>query len=599
MIGYINGKEVEFQENETVLSVAKRNGHFIPTLCEMADINHAPGTCRVCLVDMKRKNDPEHHIVTSCTTPMEEKMVIMTRTPKVREMQRLQVELLLADHNQDCASCIRHGNCELQDVAQFVGLQQTRYHYPHFYLQRSHDKSSPAVVRDMSKCIRCFRCVNVCREIQGVDALVITEKGLETEISVRDHLPLGESDCISCGQCILVCPVGALAEKNDIEEVQNYLYDSDIITVFQFAPAIRTALGEAFNIPAGTNVEGQIITALKKLGADVVLDTNFTADLVIMEEGSELLKRIKNRETLPMFTSCCPGWINYLEKNYPEMRDHISTTKSPQQCFGAIAKTYLAEKMDIDSRKMRVISIMPCTAKKGEAKRPEFIRDGRPEVDVVLTTREFNRLMKREGINLADLEPSDFDNQWMGNYSGAAAIFGTTGGVMEAAIRTVHKVVTGEELADVEFKAVRGMKNIREAEVNLGKGVGAVKVAAVHTLKAAARLVESIKSGESSYHFVEVMACPGGCMGGGGQPRSKHAYQASSMERQKGLYTIDKEAVYRQSHNNPLIQKLYEEYLEKPLGHKSHHLLHTNYIDRKRMVKHTMKDIWREIEDRI
>jgi len=599
MIGYINGKEVEFQENETVLSVAKKSGHFIPTLCEMADINHAPGTCRVCLVDIKRRNDPEHHIVTSCTTPMEESMAVMTRTPRVREMQRLQVELLLADHNQDCASCIRHGNCELQDVAQFVGLQQSRYHYPHFYLQRSMDRSSQAIVRDMSKCIRCLRCVNVCREIQGVDALVITEKGLATEISVRDHLPLGESDCISCGQCILVCPVGALAEKNDIEEVMNYLYDSDIVTVFQFAPAIRTALGEEFNIPAGTNVEGQIITALKKLGADVVLDTNFTADLVIMEEGSELLKRVKNHETLPMFTSCCPGWINYLEKNYPEMRDHISTTKSPQQCFGAIAKTYLAEKMGIDSRRMRVVSIMPCTAKKGEAKRAEFMRDGRQEVDVVLTTREFTRLMKREGINLAELSPSEFDNEWMGNYSGAAVIFGTTGGVMEAAIRTVHKIVTGEELYDMEFKALRGVENIREAQVDLGKGVGTVKVAVVHTLKAARKLVESIKSGESSYHFVEVMACPGGCMGGGGQPRSKHAYQASSIKRKEGLYSIDRGASVRQSHNNPLIQKIYDEYLEKPLGHKSHHLLHTSYTDRKRMVKHTMKEIWKEIEERI
>lgn len=599
MIGYINGKEVEFQENETVLSVAKQNGHFIPTLCEMADINHAPGTCRVCLVDIKRRNDPEHHIVTSCTTPMEESMAVMTRTPRVREMQRLQVELLLADHNQDCASCIRHGNCELQDVAQFVGLQQSRYHYPHFYLQRSMDRSSQAIVRDMSKCIRCFRCVNVCREIQGVDALVITEKGLATEISVRDHLPLGDSDCISCGQCILVCPVGALAEKNDIEEVMDYLYDSDIVTVFQFAPAIRTALGEEFNIPAGTNVEGQIITALKKLGADVVLDTNFTADLVIMEEGSELLKRVKNHETLPMFTSCCPGWINYLEKNYPEMRDHISTTKSPQQCFGAIAKTYLAEKMGIDSRSMRVVSIMPCTAKKGEAKRAEFVRDGRQEVDVVLTTREFTRLMKREGINLAELAPSDFDNEWMGNYSGAAVIFGTTGGVMEAAIRTVHKIVTGEELSDVEFKALRGVENIREAQVDLGKGVGTVKVAVVHTLKAARKLVESIKSGEASYHFVEVMACPGGCMGGGGQPRSKHAYQASSLKRKEGLYSIDRGASVRQSHNNPLIKKIYDEYLEKPLGHKSHHLLHTSYTDRKRMVRHTMKEIWKEIEERI
>lgn len=599
MIGYINGKEVAFQKNETVLSVAKQYGFFIPTLCEMADINHTPGTCRVCLVDIKRKNSPTHQIVTSCTTPMEEGMSVLTRTPKVREMQRLQVELLLADHNQDCASCIRHGNCELQDVAQFVGLQQTRYHYPHFYLQRTRDDSSPAIVRDMSKCIRCFRCVTVCREIQGVDALVITEKGLETEISVRDHLPLGESDCVSCGQCILACPVGALAEKDDTEEVLDYLYDPELVTVFQFAPAIRTAVGEEFNIAPGTNVEGQIITALKKLGADVVLDTNFTADLVIMEEGNELLKRVRDDDPLPMFTSCCPAWINYVEKRYPEIKSHVSTTKSPQQCFGAVAKTYLAEKMNIDPHKMRVVSIMPCTAKKGEAKRPEFQRDGRPEVDVVLTTREFARLMKREGIELAGLAPSDYDNQWMGDYSGAAVIFGTTGGVMEAALRTVHKVVTGEELAEIEFAPVRGLENIREAEVDLGASLGTVRVAVAHTLKAAGQLVEAVKSGAAAYHFVEVMACPGGCMGGGGQPRSKHAYQALRLERQQGLYDIDRARTVRQSHNNPLIHKLYDDYLGTPLGHKSHHLLHTTYRDRKRMVKHTMKEIWQEIEERV
>jgi ferredoxin hydrogenase gamma subunit len=598
MMGTINGKPVEFAENETILAVAKLNGHFIPTLCEMADINHTPGTCRVCLVDIKRQNDPEHQIVTSCTTPMEAGMAVLTRTPKVRQMQRLQVELLLADHNQDCAACIRHGNCELQDVAQFVGLQQTRYHYPHFYLNRSKDESSPSVVRDMSKCIRCFRCVNVCREIQGVDTLVITEKGLGTQISVRDHLPLGESDCVGCGQCILVCPVGALAEKNDIESVMDYLYDPSITTVFQFAPAVRTALGEDFNIPAGTNLEGQIITALKKLGADVVLDTKITADLVIMEEGNELLKRVKENGILPMFTSCCPAWVSYVEKQHPEMTPHISTTKSPQQCFGAMAKTYLAEKMGIDSARMRVISIMPCTAKKGEAKRPEFMTNGQPEVDAVLTTREFARLLKREGIHPWHLAPSGFDNPWMGDYSGAAVIFGATGGVMEAALRTVHKVVTGAELDPIEFQTLRGMEHIREADVDLGPAFGRVKVAVVHTLKAAEKLVPAVKSGTADYTFVEVMACPGGCMGGGGQPRSKHAYQASCDLRRQGLYDIDSQAQVRQSHNNPLIQKLYENFLGAPLGHKSHRLLHTAYKDRKRLIRHPMKEIWEEVENR-
>jgi ferredoxin hydrogenase gamma subunit len=598
MRGYINGKEVDFGADETILSVAKRSGQFIPTLCEMADLHHSPGTCRVCLVEMQRANGEGTRMVTSCTTPMEDGMRVFTRTPAVREKQRLQVELLLADHNQDCASCIRHGNCELQDVAQFVGLQQTRYHYPHFYQERTLDTSSPAITRDMSKCIRCLRCVTVCREIQGTDVLVITEKGLKTEISVRDKQPLGQSDCVSCGQCILVCPVGALAEKDDTETVIDYLYDSDITTVFQFAPAVRIALGEEFQMPSGANVEGQIITALKALGADVVLDTNFTADLVIMEEGTELLHRVRNSGHLPMFTSCCPGWINFAEKNFPELKEHISTTKSPQQCLGSLAKTYLAERMKLDPRRMRVISIMPCTAKKEEAGRPEFSRRGASDVDVVLTTREFARLLKREGLNLADLEPSAFDNPWMSDYTGAAAIFGTTGGVMEAALRTVYREVKGRELEQLDIKAVRGLENVREAEVELGEDLGTVKVAVVHGLKGARQLVEAIRTGEAYYHFVEIMACPGGCLGGGGQPRSKKAYQSSRAARREALYDIDRERGVRQSHLNPQILNLYAEFLEKPLSHRSHELLHTKYRARKRMVKHSMKEIWDEINER-
>jgi len=598
MIGTINGKPVEFSENETILQVAKRNGHFIPTLCEMADLDHTPGTCRVCLVEIQRRNGSGPQVVTSCNTPMEEGMAVLTRTSALREQQRLQVELLLADHNQDCAVCIRHGNCELQDVAQFVGLQQSRYRYPHFYEQRTRDDSSAAIVRDMSKCIRCLRCVKVCREIQGTDALVITEKGLATEISVRDSLPLGSSDCVACGQCILVCPVGALAERDDTETVIDYLYDPRIVTVFQFAPAIRVALGEAFRMPAGENVEGQIVTALKHLGADVVLDTNFTADLVIMEEGTELLHRIEKGGTLPMFTSCCPGWVTFAEKNYPEILPHISTTRSPQQCFGSMAKTYLAEGMGIDPKTMRVISIMPCTAKKEEARRPEFLQGDTPDVDVVLTTREFARLLEREGVDLSVLEPSAYDNPWMGDYTGAAAIFGTTGGVMEAALRTVHKVVTGDELEGIEFQPVRGNEKVREAEVDLKNGAPPVKVAVAHSLKAARQVAEMVLAGEAPYHFIEIMACPGGCMGGGGQPRSKKAYQASWEERQNALYAIDRQRAVRQSHNNPLIEKLYDDFLEKPNSHKAHELLHTTYRERKRIVKHTMKEIWQEIETR-
>ena len=596
MIGTINGKPVEFSENETILQVAKRYGHFIPTLCEMAGLDHAPGACRVCLVEIQRRNGSGPQVVTSCNTPMEEGMAVLTRTPALREQQRLQVELLLADHNQDCAVCIRHGNCELQDVAQFVGLQQSRYRYPHFYEQRTRDDSSQAIVRDMSKCIRCLRCVKVCREIQGTDALVITEKGLSTEISVRDGLPLGSSDCVACGQCILVCPVGALAERDDTEKVIDYLYDPRITTVFQFAPAVRVALGEAFRMPAGANVEGQIITALKHLGADVVLDTNFTADLVIMEEGTELLKRIETGGQLPMFTSCCPGWVTFAEKNYPEILPHISSTRSPQQCFGSMAKTYLADEMGIDPGSMRVVSIMPCTAKKEEAKRPEFIHEGTPEVDVVLTTREFARLLEREGINLSDLKPSAYDNPLMGDYSGAAAIFGTTGGVMEAALRTVCKVLTGHEMDGIEFQQVRGNDRIREAEVDLKNGAAPIKVAVAHSLKAARRMAEMVLQGDAPYQFIEIMACPGGCMGGGGQPRSKKAYQASWEERQNALYAIDRQRPVRQSHNNPLIAKLYDDFLDQPNSHQAHDLLHTTYRERKRTIKHTMKEIWQEIQ---
>ena len=598
MIGYINGREVSFDAEETILTVARRNSHFIPTLCEMADLNHTPGTCRVCLVEMRPAHQTGFQVVTSCTTPMTENAEVLTRTPKIRQMQRLQVELLLADHNQDCASCIRHGNCELQDVAQFVGLQQTRYHYPHFYERRTRDTSSPAVVRDMSKCIRCFRCVSICREVQGVDALVITEKGLETEISVRDGLPLGSSDCVGCGQCILVCPVGALAEKNDIETVLDCLYDPSVTTVFQFAPAVRTALGEEFGLAAGSNVEGKLITALKKLGADLVLDTNFAADLVIMEEGSELLKRLEKNTSLPMFTSCCPAWISYVEKNYPGLVGHLSTTKSPQQCFGAIAKSFLADKAGWAPEQMRVISVMPCTAKKGEAQRPEFIKNGLPEVDAVLTTRELARLLKREGIALGDLESGNFDNPWMGTYSGAAVIFGATGGVMEAAVRTVYKTVVGRELDQVVFEQVRGTDWIREACVDLGKANGSVRVAVVHTLKAADRILKALEAGQCDYQFVEVMACPGGCSGGGGQPRSKHVFQAGSHLRREGLYRIDRESPVRQSHNNPQILKLYKAFLGEPLGSRSHDLLHTRYRDRRKSVSRTMSEIWREIEER-
>ncbi len=596
MKAYINNIEVEFKENQTILEVARAYDQFIPTLCELADINHNPGTCRVCLVEAHWPDHPEPVLVTSCNTPLSEGMRVLTRTPWVREQQRLQVELLLADHDQDCATCIRHGDCELQDVAQFVGLRQTRYHIE-LHKHRTKDRSSHAVVRDMTKCIRCLRCVTVCREVQGVDAMVYNRQGVLAEIAMRDGLSHMDSDCVSCGQCIHVCPVGALAEKDDTERVVEYLFNPDIVTVFQFAPAVRVALGEEFGLEPGVNVEGRIISALRHLGADIVLDTNFAADLVIMEEGTELLNRVKlnnSKTPLPMFTSCCPAWINFAEKLYPEILPHISSTQSPQQCLGSMAKTYLAESMDISPKRMRVVSIMPCTAKKDECARTQFMHDGSPTVDVVLTTRELSRLLKREGINLAHVEESDYNDPFMGDYSGAAVIFGATGGVMEAAVRTVYKLVTGSELEGVDVMPIRGKDNLRQVSLDV-PGLGEVRLAVAHGLRAARQLTEGVLSGEIDCHFAEVMACPGGCMGGGGQPRYKKSYKHSLEGRLAGLYDIDKKRSVRQSHNNPQIQKLYKKYLDEPNSHKAHELLHTHYLNRKREIHRTMLEIWRQV----
>jgi ferredoxin hydrogenase gamma subunit len=590
----INGRSVDFAPQQTILETARAAGQFIPTLCELSDIGHTPGTCRMCIVEVTREGQDKPQLLTACDTPMEEGMVIRSRTTEVRQSQRLQMELLLADHNQDCASCVRHGDCELQDTAQFVGLKGTRFSNPDFFAGRCIDRTSVAIERDMTKCVRCQRCLAICRDVQGTDVLVFTGKGLRAEVGVRDSIAMGDSDCVSCGQCTLVCPVGALAEKDDTEQVIDYFYDPDIFTVVQIAPATRVALGEEFNMGRGANVEGKLISAFQQLGADVVLDTNFTADLVIMEEGNELLQRIEGGGTLPMFTSCSPGWVNWLEKNHPDMLDNLSTVKSPQQCFGAVAKTYLADRMNVDPAKMRVISIMPCTAKKEEAARPEFETDGRPDVDVVLTTRECARLLKREGIWLPGLADGQYNNEWMGLYSGAAEIFGTTGGVTEAAVRTVHFAVTGEELPTIEFNAIRGYDHMREANVYLGEK-GNIKVGVAHGLAAAKKMIARIKNGEADYTFIEFMGCPGGCMGGGGQPRIKKNYQSFWHERQKAIYKIDSEAPIRQSHNNPCIQRIYKEFLGEPLGHKSHELLHTSYRDRKVRVKHNMKTIWDEI----
>ena len=494
MKAFINGREVAFEANETILDVARRSDVFIPTLCELNDIDHAPGTCRVCLVEVDT-GEGEVHCLTACDTAMRDGWQVRTRTPRVQEMRQLQMEMIMADHHQDCASCPRNGNCELLPVANSVGLKQVRFHYTEGWENLEPDHGTQPVVYDRSRCIRCQRCVAVCRKVQNVDALELTGWGNAAGIRLKGG-SVAASPCVACGQCVMVCPTGALAERDQTQEVLNYLADPDVVTVFQMAPAIRVGFGEEFGLPPGTNVEGQIIAALRKMGADVILDTNFGADVVIMEEGTELLGKLAEKKR-PVFTSCCPAWINFAEKHYPDVLPLLSSTRSPQQVVGKIAKTYLAEKRGIDVTKMRVISIMPCTAKKEESARPALATHGVPDVDVVLTMREFARLLRREGIDLKLLEPSFYDDPFMSEYSGAGAIFGTTGGVMEAAVRTMYYVVNGKELEHIEVTQLRGFENVRSANVNLGGQYGEIKVAMCHGLKGTRELVESVLSGKA------------------------------------------------------------------------------------------------------
>lgn len=587
----INGREVSAEPQDTILTVARRHNIHIPTLCEMHDIDHAPGACRVCLTEIRTEKHPATQVVAACVTPVQNGMQIQTRTPKLRDMQRLQVELIMADHDQDCAACIRHGSCELQDLAQFVGLRSNRFYDHERTLARRVDTSSPALIRDMTKCVRCQRCVTICRNEQTVDALVVEGIGPDIAIGLHHGHHQTDSTCVTCGQCVLVCPTGALGERDAVDEVLDYLCDPAITTVFQFAPAVRVGFGEEFGLPPGTNVEGQIIGALRRIGADIVLDTNFAADVVIMEESAELMHRLKSGQR-PVFTSCCPAWINFAERHYPDLLPLLSSSKSPQQCLGKIAKTYLPEKMGLDPARIRVVSIMPCVAKKDERVRPQLA----DEVDVVLTTREFARLLKREGIDLKTQEPSAFDNPYMSAYSGAGAIFGTTGGVMEAAVRTMYKLVNGKELADIELAQLRGFEGLRSATIEVGGDVGTVKVAMCHGLKPVRQLAEQVRAGTADFDFIEIMACPGGCVDGGGTLRSKKNYLPHAQKRRETLFGIDRKAQHRQSHNNPQVQALYDNFLGTPCSDKAHELLHTHYSDRSVPVTRTVKEVWEQIQ---
>ena len=595
MFAKINGRDFEFTANETILDVARRNDIHIPTLCELHDIDHAPGTCRVCLVEVRAGDTAAPRYVTACDTPMVEGWNVLTRTHKVQEMRQLQMEMTMADHRQDCSTCPRTGRCELLVAANSVGLKQVRFRYTEGWKDLPPDTGSQPIIYDRSRCIRCARCVAVCRKIQDVDALELSGWGNTAGVRLKGG-SVDASPCVTCGQCVMVCPTGALAERDQTQEVLDYLADPDIITVFQTAPAIRVGFGEEFGLPPGTNVEGQIIAALRKLGADVILDTNFGADVVIMEEGTELLGHLKEKKR-PTFTSCCPAWINFAEKHYPEVLPLLSTTRSPQAVMGKVAKTYLARKRGIDPKMMRMISIMPCTAKKGEAAREQLTTNGIPDVDIVLTMREFARLLRREGINLKQLEPSTYDDPLMSEYSGAGAIFGTTGGVMEAAVRTMYYVVNGKELEHVEVAQLRGFENVRSAHVNLGGEFGEIKVAMCHGLKGTRKLVEAVLDGSADFDFIEIMACPGGCVDGGGTLRSKKAYIPYAMKRRETIFDIDRTKVrVRQSHNNRQVQKLYADYLEKPHSEKAHHMLHTHYTSRPCGVEANVQAEWDEID---
>ncbi len=587
----INNMPIAVEEGTTILEAAKKLNFRIPTLCNHPDLTIA-GNCRVCVVEVKGAR----LLSAACATPVSEGMEVLTNSEKVRVARKHIVELLLAEHNSDCTKCFKNGNCELQDLASEYRIGD------HVFIDlvrpasKIQDISSPSIVKDDSKCIRCQRCVRTCEELQGVGALAVINKGDHQRISTFLNKPLNEVVCTNCGQCINRCPTGALTERNYIEEVWNAIYNPSKFVIVQTAPATRIALGEDLGIQVGERVTGKMVSALKKLGFNKVLDTDFTADLTIMEEGTELLTRLKRAlvdkdETvvLPMMTSCSPGWIKFQEHMYPELLDNLSTCKSPQQMFGAVAKTYYADKINIKAQDMTVVSIMPCVAKKFECERPEMRDSGYQDVDYVLTTRELAMMIKQAGIDFDKLEDEHYDSI-LGESTGAAVIFGATGGVMEAALRTAYEIVTGREVpfTNLNIKPVRGMEGIKEASIKIKsvkpewdflEGVE-LNVAIAHGLANAGKLMEKVKSGEANYHFIEVMGCPGGCLGGGGQPIPTSP--EIRKKRAEAIYSEDSDMKIRKSHENPEVVEIYREFLGEPLSHKSHDLLHTHYKPRKR-----------------
>ena len=573
----IDGIDVEVEKGTTVLQAAKKANIDIPTLCFLKGIN-AAGDCRMCIVEIEGRRA----LTPSCNTLAEDGMVVRTNTDKVNEARRVVLDLILSTHNRDCLTCVRNGNCELQELCKKFGITNVEYEgekvKPHI------DDLSPSIVRDASKCIMCKRCVAACKNIQNISAIDVAGRGYESRIAPTGDKSLNEVNCTFCGQCIQACPVGALKEKDDTQKVWRKIRDKDTVTIVQVAPAVRVALGEEFGFPIGTNVKGKMVTALRKIGFDKVFDTNTGADFTIVEEANEFIERVTNGETLPMITSCSPGWVRFIEMNYPELLGNLSSCKSPHQMFGAILKSYYAEKEKIDSKKMFVVSVMPCVAKKFERTREEMKNDGLDNVDAVITTRELARMIKQANIDFANLEETDFDNP-MGEATGAAAIFGTTGGVMEAALRTAHEAITGRELKNIDFVEIRGARGIKKASVIIdGKEI---KVVVAHGLSNARKVLDEIKAGKADYQFVEIMACPGGCIMGGGQPivNSKKRMDVDVRKlRAEALYAIDKQSELRKSHENPIVIKIYKDYLGDIGGHKAHELLHTHYTKREKYI---------------
>lgn len=571
----INGVELEVPKGTTVLEAAHIAGFEIPTLCYMKEINEI-GACRICVTEVNEGRG--FRLVAGCVYPCSNNMEILTSSPKVIAARKKTLELILSTHDRKCLSCVRSGNCELQKLAKDYGVEDASV-YDGAKNEYEVDNSAAHMYRDNNKCILCRRCVAVCAKTQGIGVIGANERGFKTYIGSAFDMGLGETSCVSCGQCIAVCPVGALSEKDYTKEVLAAIADPEKTVLVQTAPAVRAGLGECFGNPIGTNAEGKMVAALRRLGFDKVFDTDFSADLTIMEEANEFLDRFTNGGTLPLITSCSPGWVKFCEHYYPDLLDHLSSCKSPQQMFGATAKTYYAQKMGIDPKNIVMVSIMPCTAKKFEIGRPDQSAAGVPDVDYALTTRELGRMIERAGILFNSLPEEKFDDP-LGISTGAGVIFGATGGVMEAALRTAVYTLTGENVTDLP--EVRGTKDIKEATYNVAGND--VKVIVTSGLANARKVLDDIRAGKCDAQFVEIMACPGGCVNGGGQPQvpmGVRNFVDIREKRAKVLYDLDKSMPLRQSHENPAIKKVYEEFFEKPGSHKAHEVLHTSYVKRK------------------